>query len=395
MSTEGLIVDMSQIEFRAVEKRFDGVAALQAFDLEVPDGAFLVVLGPSGCGKTTALRVLAGLELPTDGSVLIGNRDVTRVQPRDRDVAMVFQSYALYPHMSVADNIAYPLRIRNVEKSERRRIVERVADSLEVGHLLDRRPRQLSGGQRQRVALARAIVREPQAFLMDEPLSNLDAQLRASMRGEIKRLQKQLGTTTLYVTHDQVEATTMADLVAVLRDGFLQQLGTPGEIYDRPANHFVAAFVGNPPMNLLSGGLDGDRHAFFVGDVRLPLPDGLFERCASAGVAELGVRPEDLALVEPNRERCIRGETYVVEPLGNETLVDVKVGDALVTVRAERGWERPIGSPIGIMIDPATACFFDSEGRTVVHRFERTSPPRPEVWTASIASGDHQGAMSK
>ena len=386
---------MSQIEFRAVEKRFEAVAALQAFDLKVPDGAFLVVLGPSGCGKTTALRVLAGLELPTAGSVFIGNRDVTRVQPRDRDVAMVFQSYALYPHMSVADNIGYPLRIRNIEKGERRRTIDRVAESLEVGHLLDRRPRQLSGGQRQRVALGRAIVRQPQAFLMDEPLSNLDAQLRASMRGEIKRLQKKLGTTTLYVTHDQVEATTMADLVAVLRDGLLQQLGPPDEIYDRPANRFVATFVGNPPMNVFPGGVDGDRRAFFVGDACLPLADGLFERCASAGAAELGVRPEDLSLVEPDREGCIRGETYVVEPMGNETLVDVKVGEALVTVRAERGWERPIGSPIGIVIDPATVCFFDSEGRTVVHRFERGPPTPSRVWTASSASGGNQGAMSE
>jgi multiple sugar transport system ATP-binding protein len=386
---------MSQIEFRGVEKRFETVAALQAFDLAVPDGAFLVVLGPSGCGKTTALRIVAGLELPTAGSVLIGNRDVTRVQPRDRDVAMVFQSYALYPHMSVADNIAYPLRIRNVEKHERRRIVERVAESLEVGHLLDRRPRQLSGGQRQRVALARAIVREPQAFLMDEPLSNLDAQLRASMRGEIKRLQKELGTTTLYVTHDQVEATTMADLVAVVRDGVLQQLGPPGEIYDRPANRFVATFVGNPPMNVLSGDLDGNRHAFFVGDAYLPLPDGLFERCASAGVAELGVRPEDLALVEADRKGCLSGRTYVVEPMGNETLVDVKVGEARVTVRAERGWERPIGAPIGIVIDPATVCFFDTQGTTVVHRFERAPQRHPQVWAASIANGGNHGATSE
>lgn len=386
---------MSQIEFRGVEKRFETVAALQAFDLAVPDGAFLVVLGPSGCGKTTALRILAGLELPTAGSVLIGNRDVTRVQPRDRDVAMVFQSYALYPHMSVADNIAYPLRIRNVEKTERRRIVERVAESLEVGHLLDRRPRQLSGGQRQRVALARAIVREPQAFLMDEPLSNLDAQLRASMRGEIKRLQKELGTTTLYVTHDQVEATTMADLVAVVRDGVLQQLGPPDEIYDRPANRFVATFVGNPPMNVLSGGIDGNTRAFFVGDASLPLPDGLFERCTSGGAAELGVRPEDLTLVEPEKEGCIKGETYVVEPMGNETLVDVQVGGARVTVRTERGWERPIGSPIGIVVDPATVCFFDTQGTTVVHRFERAPQGNPQVLAASIANGGNHGATSK
>ena len=222
----------------------------------MPDGAFLVLLGPSGCGKTTALRVLAGLEVPTAGTVHIGDRDVTRMQPRDRDVAMVFQSYALYPHMTVAENIGYPLRIRGLSKADQRAGVQRVAESLEIPHLLDRRPRHLSGGQRQRVALARAIVREPSVFLMDEPLSNLDAKLRTSMRGEIKRLQKRLGTTTLYVTHDQAEAMTMADLVAVMREGELQQLAPPDEIYDRPANRFVATFVGNPPMNVLDGRVD-------------------------------------------------------------------------------------------------------------------------------------------
>ena len=324
MSTEGLIVDMSQIEFRAVEKRFDGVAALQAFDLEVPDGAFLVVLGPSGCGKTTALRVLAGLELPTDGSVLIGNRDVTRVQPRDRDVAMVFQSYALYPHMSVADNIAYPLRIRNVEKSERRRTVERVAELLEVGHLLDRRPRQLSGGQRQRVALARAIVREPQAFLMDEPLSNLDAQLRASMRGEIKRLQKQLGTTTLYVTHDQVEAMSMGDRIAVMRDGVIVQVGAPMEIYDRPATQFVGSFIGSPPMNFLTGTLgggtfSGDGFSFPTG--RPPVSDGR--------TLLMGVRAEHLTLGGGD----IPARVLVSEPLGSHALITAMVGKTPVKVQ--------------------------------------------------------------
>ncbi len=245
---------MSEVSYRGVEKRFDAQSlALRSLDLDVPDGAFLVLLGPSGCGKTTALRVLAGLELPTAGTVHIGERDVTRMQPRDRDVAMVFQSYALYPHMTVAENIAYPLRIRGLSKADQRAGVGKVAESLEIPHLLDRRPRNLSGGQRQRVALARAIVREPSVFLMDEPLSNLDAKLRTSMRGEIKRLQKRLGTTTLYVTHDQAEAMTMADLVAVMREGELQQLAPPDEIYDRPANRFVAAFVGNPPMNMLEG----------------------------------------------------------------------------------------------------------------------------------------------
>jgi multiple sugar transport system ATP-binding protein len=241
---------VSRVRYEAVAKQFDDVVALESFDLEVPDGCFLVLLGPSGCGKTTALRILAGLEQPSEGRVFLGDRDVTALQPRDRDVAMVFQSYALYPHMSVEDNIGYPLKVRALGKPVRAAEVRKAAQLLEIDHLLGRRPRQLSGGQRQRVALARAIVRQPAVFLMDEPLSNLDAKLRASMRGELKRLQKRLETTTLYVTHDQAEATTMADLVAVLRDGRLQQLGTPDEIYDRPANRFVATFVGNPPMNV-------------------------------------------------------------------------------------------------------------------------------------------------
>src|SRR4030095_3366901 len=227
------------------------VVALRALDLEVPNRAFLALLGPSGCGKTTALRVLAGLETPTAGRVLIGERDVTRLQPRDRDVAMVFQSYALYPHMTIADNIGYPLLIRRTPPKQRSAKVSEVAQALEIAHLLDRYPRQLSGGQRQRVALARAIVRDPAAFLMDEPLSNLDARLRLSMRGEIKRLCHRLGATTISLTHDQAEDLTMADLVAVMRQGELQQLAPPTDVYERPANRFVALFVGNPPMNVL------------------------------------------------------------------------------------------------------------------------------------------------
>src|SRR6266576_3118588 len=244
---------MAEVQLTGVEKRFDGVRVLESLDLVVADGEFVVLLGPSGCGKTTALRIIAGLEPPTAGRVLIGGRDVTNLSPRERDVAMVFQSYALYPHMSIEDNIGYPLRIRRVPERERATAVAAVAASLEISHLLKRRPRQLSGGQRQRVALARAIIRNPAAFLMDEPLSNLDAQLRVQMRLEIKRLQQDLGTTTLYVTHDQVEAMTMADRIAVLKDGLLQQLAPPLELYSRPANTFVARFVGSPPMNILAG----------------------------------------------------------------------------------------------------------------------------------------------
>ena len=357
---------MSAVAFQNVEKRFDAVVALRALNLEVPDHNFLALLGPSGCGKTTALRILAGLEQPTGGRVMIGERDVTRLQPRDRDVAMVFQSYALYPHMTVAENIAYPLRIRNVPADEQRTRVNEVAAALEVDQLLKRRPRQLSGGQRQRIALARAIVRNPAAFLMDEPLSNLDARLRLTMRGEIKRLCHRLGATTLYVTHDQAEALTMADLIAVMRDGELQQLAPPHEIYDRPASTFVAMFVGSPPMNLLTAGIGDD--GLHVAGVKFPLNGSRRAACLAAGVTDLGIRPEDVRLVGPDEPATVTGEIYVVEPMGNETLVNLQTGKERITVRAPRGFTAPIGSTVGATFDPGDACFFDRSGLTVVHR---------------------------
>jgi len=357
---------VSSVRYQAVEKRFGAFTALRSLDLSIPDHAFLALLGPSGCGKTTALRILAGLELPTAGKVLIGERDVTRLQPRDRDVAMVFQSYALYPHMTVADNIAYPLRIRGMTPADRARRVQEVATALEVDRLLDRRPRQLSGGQRQRIALARAIVREPQVFLMDEPLSNLDARLRLTMRGEIKRLCHRLGTTTIYVTHDQAEALTMADLVAVMRDGEMQQLAAPNEIYDRPANRFVATFVGSPAMNVLRAAVDDS--GLHVAGVTLPLPAGRLAACRAANVDAVGIRPEDLVIAAVGAAGSFNAEVYVVEPMGNETLVDLKVGEERLTVRATRGFTAPIGCSIGVMFDPANACFFDPAGNTVVHR---------------------------
>jgi multiple sugar transport system ATP-binding protein len=357
---------MSAVRYEAVEKRFDPVVALKALDLDVPDRAFLALLGPSGCGKTTALRILAGLELPTAGRVLIGERDVTRLQPRDRDVAMVFQSYALYPHMTVAENIAYPLMIRNTAPADLTAKVAEVAGALEVAHLLARYPRQLSGGQRQRIALARAIVRDPAAFLMDEPLSNLDARLRMTMRGEIKRLCHRLGTTTLYVTHDQAEALTMADLIAVMREGELQQVATPEDIYDRPANRFVAMFVGSPPMNVLKAGID--ENGLHVAGATLPLEHERAEKCLAGVVKEAGIRPEDVGFVELGQDAVIAGEVYVVEPMGNETLVDVRVGGERLAVRAPRGFTARIGSPIGLAFDTANACFFDASGLTVVHR---------------------------
>ena len=357
---------MSGVRYDAIEKRFEAFVALRSLNLEIPDRTFLALLGPSGCGKTTALRILAGLELPTSGKVMIGDRDVTRLQPRDRDVAMVFQSYALYPHMTIAENIGYPLWIRKVDAAARAKKIAEVAQALEIDQLLDRHPKQLSGGQRQRVALARAIVRDPAAFLMDEPLSNLDARLRLSMRGEIKRLCHRLGATTIYVTHDQAEALTMADLIAVMRQGELQQLSTPEEIYERPANRFVALFVGNPPMNVLKAAVD--EAGVHVAGATLPLDARRRAACIESRTIEVGIRPEDIGLAEAGRPGALHGEVYVVEPMGNETLVDVRVGDQRLTLRTGRGFTAPIGSTVGVTFDTEDACFFDDTGSTRVHR---------------------------
>jgi multiple sugar transport system ATP-binding protein len=358
---------MAEVRLSAVEKRFEAVQVLQSFDLTAADGQFVVLLGPSGCGKTTALRIVAGLEKPTAGSVHIGDRDVTALAPRERDVAMVFQSYALYPHLSIADNIGYPLRIRGVPPKERADAVRRVAESLEVAHLLKRKPRELSGGQRQRIALARAIIREPAAFLMDEPLSNLDAKLRIGMRGEIRRLQQRLGATTVYVTHDQAEALTMADRVCVMNEGIVQQYAPPQEVFDRPANRFVASFVGNPPMNILGLELDQEHRAMVVAGAGVPLGDR-YTDCADADVDRIGVRARDLELAPPGTPGTVPGSVFVVEPMGDEVDVEVLIGDARVTVRAGRGWTAPLGAPVGVRVDPAKACFFDRSGTTAVHR---------------------------
>ena len=329
------------VRYERVSKSFATMEALAPLNLHVTDGTFLALLGPSGCGKTTALRLLAGLERPSGGRIYIGDRDVTFAPPKDRDIAMVFQSYALYPHLKVAENIAYPLRIRNVAPAERRHQVQKVAELLGLEDYLARRPAQLSGGQRQRVALARAIVRRPQAFLMDEPLSNLDAQLRLQMRIEIKRLQRELAATMLYVTHDQVEAMTMADLVAVIHKGRLQQLATPAEMYTRPSNLFVATFCGSPPMNVLAGEVADGMFSASAGRVSMPT-------LCHRGQARLGFRPEHADLVEPASKESFTGEIYVVEPLGNETLVTVKLGGTLVNIRQPADFATAVGTRCGV-----------------------------------------------
>src|SRR5579871_4353363 len=347
------------VRYQQVSKAFGPIQALAPLDLHVPDGSFLAFLGPSGCGKTTALRLLAGLERPTGGQIFIGPRDVTYVATKDRDIAMVFQSYALYPHLKVADNIGYPLRVRKVERTERMRQVRKVAELLGLEDYLERRPAQLSGDQRQRVALARAIIRRPQAFLMDEPLSNLDAQLRLQMRVEIKRLQRELATTTIYVTHDQVEAMTMADAIAVMHRGRLQQLATPAEIYSQPANLFVATFCGSPPMNILNGDVAEGLFVHGAGKIALP---GFAHR----GAAKLGFRPEHAELIEPSATGSLAGEIYVVEPLGNETLATIKVADTLINIRQPADFALAIGTRCGIRPMARHLHLFDAETGTAL-----------------------------
>ncbi|MCW2978101.1 MAG: transporter ATP-binding protein [Actinomycetia bacterium] len=334
---------MAAIEFEQVGKAYDGkVWAVRHLDLTVADGEFVVLVGPSGCGKTTALRMLAGLEQITEGSIRIGGRRVNDVDPRDRDIAMVFQNYALYPHMNVYDNIGFGLRMQRVPKEERRAKIEHAARILGLTDHLKRKPGQLSGGQRQRVAMGRAIVREPQAFLMDEPLSNLDARLRVQMRTEISRIQHELGVTTVYVTHDQVEAMTMAHRVAVLRRGSLQQLDTPQGVYDRPANLFVASFIGSPAMNLLEGRIErrDDRLVCTLGDRELPIPDELAAaRPALAGyvgrLVAVGIRPEHLTGNDGgDAGAVISARVKVAEALGSEVLVHAEI-DAAAVVRDE------------------------------------------------------------
>jgi len=327
---------LATVTFDHVSKQYGAdTTAVHDLNLEIADGEFLVLVGPSGCGKTTALRCVAGLEEVTSGRVLIGNRVVNDVAPKDRDIAMVFQSYALYPHMSVYDNLAFGLRLRKTPKPEIDRRVKEAAGILGLASFLDRKPRALSGGQRQRVALGRAIVREPSVFLMDEPLSNLDAKLRVQTRAEILRLQRQIGTTTLYVTHDQVEAMTMGDRIAVIRDGVLQQAGTPRELYDHPNNVFVAGFIGSPAMNFMTVQTDGS--SLRVGDLTLPVTGGagrIAGNRPSGSNLVLGFRPEHLDVVDGQADvLAIPIQVDVVEYLGNEQLLHAQSqGNELVAI---------------------------------------------------------------
>ena len=357
---------MVSITLEEITKYFGKVLAVDGLNLEIKDKEFVVLLGPSGCGKTTTLRIIAGLETPTRGKVYFDNEDVTRYPPQQRNVSMVFQNYALYPHMSVFENIAFPLIIRKLPKEEIKRRVKEVAELLRIEELLDRKPGQLSGGQQQRVALGRALVKEPDVFLLDEPLSNLDAKLRVVMRGELKKLQKKIGITTVYVTHDQVEAMTMADRVAVLNEGKLQQYSSPEDLYIKPQNIFVAGFIGSPPMNFLPCKLSQEDGQYYLESefFKIQLKKELGEIAAKEGKSEfiLGIRPRYLNLNRKEVENSIKGEVYVTEPLGDEQIITVKLNEEyFVKVLMSTTVRYEVGETVWLTFDQNKIHLFDKD----------------------------------
>ncbi|MBB1250010.1 ABC transporter ATP-binding protein [Rhizobium sp. G21] len=345
---------MGSIKLQNIVKRYGAFIGVQHMSLDIEDEEFLVLLGPSGCGKTTTMRMIAGLEQPSEGEVIIGDEVMNDIDARDRDVAMVFQGYALYPNMSIYENIRFPLRMRKIPADRHDQMIRNAAAMVELGEYLDRKPSALSGGQRQRAALARAVVRQPQVFLMDEPLSNLDAKLRASMRVQIKHLQRQLKVTTVYVTHDQIEAMTLADRIVIMNRGVIQQVGTPDQIYSDPANTFVAGFIGSPPMNLIEGVASGG--AFNAPGVSAPCPAYV------SGQVTLGIRPEDCRVTEGG---YINGTVYGVEPTGDVTYLTIAAGARQIEVKADRQFRRDIDAPIGISFDLANTFFFDQAGQRI------------------------------
>jgi multiple sugar transport system ATP-binding protein len=344
---------MASITLNKISKAWGPVVGVDAIDLEIKDKEFMVFLGPSGCGKTTTMRMIAGLEEPTGGDILIDGERVNDVDARDRDVAMVFQSYALYPNMSIYDNIRFPLRMRNIPADQHDKLVREAAEIVELGELLDRKPKALSGGQRQRAALARAVVRHPQVFLMDEPLSNLDAKLRLTMRGQLKHIQRRLETTTVYVTHDQIEAMTLADRIAIMSKGKIQQLGTPDEVYSNPANIFVAGFIGSNPMNLLKGDINNGNF------------EGMDTKVAKVSKGSrknvvLGIRPEDVTIA-PKGKGHLNSTLFSLEPTGDQTLVATYAGPQLAIAKGPRNFRHEIGSPISFDFTQDRIYLFDGD----------------------------------
>ena len=349
---------MASVSFHSVEKAFGSTKVIHGISFDIRDGEFMVLVGPSGCGKSTLLRMLAGLEEISAGTISIDGRTVNDVDSKDRDIAMVFQSYALYPHMTVRENMGFSLRLRKADKSEIDSRVARAAKILNLEPYLERHPRELSGGQRQRVAMGRAIVRDPKVFLFDEPLSNLDAKLRVQMRSEIKALHQRLETTIVYVTHDQIEAMTMADRIVVMHDGVVEQIGTPLELYDRPDNLFVAQFIGSPAMNIVHGTLrraNGTAHVETPDGIHWPLGEGVG---ADGQAVTYGVRPDHLELAG-NQPRGVPGEIVVVEPTGSETELVVRIGETQMIVETHGRPTLQPGDKVTFSVDPANVHLFD------------------------------------
>jgi multiple sugar transport system ATP-binding protein len=352
---------VAAVELRQVTKSYDGkTTVIHGIDLKIEHGEFVVFVGPSGCGKSTLLRMIAGLETISGGEVRIGGQVVNELPPRSRDIAMVFQDYALYPHKNLFDNMAFGLRLRGADEAQIQHRVMDAAKLLKIDHMLERRPGQLSGGQRQRVAIGRAIVRQPQVFLFDEPLSNLDAQLRGEMRSEIKRLHQRLGATIIYVTHDQVEAMTLADRIAVLSAGRTMQYDTPDAIYNQPAALFVAGFTGAPPMNLADGKLD-QGHIDLGQGARLALPQALASKAAGAPALKFGIRPENITLAAQHSDDiCLQAKVSLLEPLGAETLATLKIGGAEMVARCPAQFRQAPGSVLPVHLNPSHIRLFDA-----------------------------------
>ena len=349
---------MGALSIQQVTKRYGANHILKSVDISISEGEFVILVGPSGCGKSTLLSMIAGLDSPTSGRILLGERDITHMAPKDRDIAMVFQSYALYPNMTVAQNISFALEMRKVPRAERKLLVDQVSKMLQLDHLLDRKPGQLSGGQRQRVAMGRALARQPSLFLFDEPLSNLDAKLRVEMRAEIKLMHQRTQITTVYVTHDQVEAMTLGDRIAVMRDGSIQQFGSPDELYSRPATRFVAEFIGSPAMNMINARREGSR--LHAQGIELPLSrhaGAMVQACVNADVF-YGLRPESIRFVSAGTG--IAGELTMIEPTGPEThaFVDTAVGRFVVRVPGKV--TARVGEPVSLAWEPADVHLFDA-----------------------------------
>jgi len=348
---------VASVEFRGVRKTYGSNAVIHGIDMQVADGEFVVIVGPSGCGKSTLLRMVAGLEVITSGEIAIGDRVVNDLEPKDRDIAMVFQNYALYPHMSVFDNMAYGLKIRGLARDDIRERVNRAAEILELEPLLQRKPRQLSGGQRQRVAMGRAIVREPAVFLFDEPLSNLDAKLRVQMRFEIQKLHRRLSTTSLYVTHDQVEAMTLGERLLVMNAGRAEQIGTPMEIYENPATQFVAGFIGSPAMNFLPGKVNGTARIALDGG---GAAQGIKATAGVDGAITVGIRPEHLVPCAAG-DALVSGPIEMVERLGADSLLHVAHGGNTIIARVQHGIHPDIGTTLHLAADPGHVYLFEAQ----------------------------------